>query len=82
VSITPTTKLATWLVVERGVTHVAMESTGPYWWPVYAALREVGGPGLTIEVVNAAANAIRWSWPLWPRGAAQQDRGSGLDGAS
>lgn len=46
--------MATWLVVERGVTHVAMESTGPYWWPVYAALREVGGPGLTIEVVNAA----------------------------
>lgn len=47
-------EMATWLVVERGVTHVAMESTGPYWWPVYAALREVGGPGLTIEVVNAA----------------------------
>lgn len=39
---------------ERGVTHTAMESTGPYWWPVYSALREVGGPGLTIEVVNAA----------------------------
>jgi transposase len=31
-----------------------MESTGPYWWPVYCALREVGGPGLSIEVVNAA----------------------------
>ncbi len=46
--------MASWLVVERGVTHVAMESTGPYWWPVYQALREVGGPGLTIEVVNAA----------------------------
>jgi transposase len=46
--------MASWLVGERGVTHVAMESTGPYWWPVYAALREVGGPGLTIEVVNAA----------------------------
>jgi hypothetical protein len=46
--------MASWLVHERGVTHVAMESTGPYWWPVYAALREVGGPGLTIEVVNAA----------------------------
>ncbi len=47
-------EMASWLVVERGVTHVAMESTGPYWWPVYQALREVGGPGLTIEVVNAA----------------------------
>jgi len=46
--------MASWLVGERGVTHVAMESTGPYWWPVYQALREVGGPGLTIEVVNAA----------------------------
>jgi transposase len=31
-----------------------MESTGAYWWPVYAALREVGGPDLRIEVVNAA----------------------------
>jgi transposase len=47
-------EMASWLVVERGVTHVAMESTGPYWWPVYSALREVGGPGLSIEVVNAA----------------------------
>ncbi|WP_239679363.1 IS110 family transposase [Natronosporangium hydrolyticum] len=47
-------KMASWLVVERGVRHVAMESTGPYWWPVYSALREVAGPELTIEVVNAA----------------------------
>src|SRR5262249_47361630 len=39
-------EMATWLVHERAVTHVAMESTGPYWWPVYCALREVGGPGL------------------------------------
>jgi transposase len=46
--------MASWLVHDRGVTHVAMESTGPYWWPVYSALREVGGAGLTIEVVNAA----------------------------
>lgn len=45
--------MASWLV-DRGVTHVAMESTGPYWWPVYDALREVGGPALVIEVVNAA----------------------------
>lgn len=46
--------MARWLVVEWGVTHVAMESTGPYWWPVWSALWEVGGPGLVIEVVNAA----------------------------
>jgi len=45
--------MASWLL-GQGVTHVAMESTGPYWWPVYAGLREVGGPGLVIEVVNAA----------------------------
>ncbi len=45
--------MAGWLVGE-GVTHVAMESTGVYWWPVHAALREAGGPGLVIEVVNAA----------------------------
>jgi transposase len=46
--------MARWLLVERGVTHVAMEATGAYWWPVYAALREVGGPDVVIEVVNAA----------------------------
>jgi transposase len=46
--------MARWLVAERGVSHVAMESTGPYWWPVWSALREVGGPGLVVEVVNAA----------------------------
>jgi transposase len=46
--------MASWVVAECGVTHVAMESTGAYWWPVYMALREVGGAGLTIEVVNAA----------------------------
>ena len=45
--------MGSWLV-ELEVTRVAMESTGPYWWPVYAALREVGGPGLSIDVVNAA----------------------------
>jgi transposase len=46
--------MARWLVVEQAVTHVAMESTGPYWWPVWSALREVGGADLTVEVVNAA----------------------------
>jgi len=46
--------MARWLLVEEQVTHVAMESTGVYWWPVYQALREVGGPDVVIEVVNAA----------------------------
>jgi transposase len=47
-------EMARWLLVERGITHVAMESTGPYWWPVHQALAEVGGPDAVIEVVNAA----------------------------
>lgn len=41
--------LADWLV-ERGVTHVAMESTGVYWKPVYNLLE---GVDLTVLVVNA-----------------------------
>jgi transposase len=45
--------MGSWLI-ECGVTRVAMESTGPYWWPVHAALREAGGPDLSIDVVNAA----------------------------
>ncbi len=45
--------MGAWLA-GHGVTRVAMESTGPYWWPVYVALREAGGPGLSIDVVNAA----------------------------
>lgn len=38
-----------WLL-ERGVTHVAMESTGVYWQPVYNLLE---GTGLELLVVNA-----------------------------
>jgi len=38
-----------WLL-ERGVTHVAMESTGIFWRPVFNLLE---GHGLTILVVNA-----------------------------
>jgi transposase len=52
--------MAAWLV-EQGVTHVAMESTGMYWLPVFHALCEVGtgngdgsGGGLKILLVNAA----------------------------
>jgi transposase len=42
-------KLADWLL-EEGVTHVAMESTGVYWKPVYNLLE---GLGMEILVVNA-----------------------------
>jgi transposase len=42
--------LGDWLV-EHGVTHVAMESTGVYWKPVYNVLE--GVPSLTVWVVNA-----------------------------
>jgi transposase len=41
--------LADWLV-EAGVTHGAMESTGEYWKPVYNLLEEV----VTIFLVNAS----------------------------
>lgn len=42
-------RLGDWLIGE-GVTHVAMESTGVYWQPVYNLLE---GVGLTLLVVNA-----------------------------
>ena len=42
-------KLTDWLVAKR-VTHVAMESTGVYWQPVYNLLE---GLGLALLVVNA-----------------------------
>src|SRR5262245_39274789 len=45
-------RMARWLI-ELGVDHAAMESTGVYWVPVWQALREVGGAGLHIDVVNA-----------------------------
>jgi transposase len=40
--------LADWLLAQ-GVTHVAMESTGEFWKPIYAILE----PLLTVLVVNA-----------------------------
>ncbi len=43
------TELKEWLIA-NGVTHVAMESTGVYWKPVYKVLE---GPGLTVWIVNA-----------------------------
>jgi len=43
------TALRDWLL-ENGVTHVAMESTGVYWKPVYNVLEPAG---LTVWIVNA-----------------------------
>ena len=43
-------QLLDWLL-ERQVTHVAMESTGVYWKPIYNLLE--GVDGLTVWVVNA-----------------------------
>jgi transposase len=40
--------LVDWLQ-EAGVTHVAMESTGVYWWPIYNLLEAQ----FTVLVVNA-----------------------------
>jgi len=42
-------QLAGWIVA-KGVTHVAMESTGVYWRPVYNVLEALG---LTLLVMNA-----------------------------
>ena len=43
------TELKEWLIA-NGVTHVAMESTGVYWKPVYKLLE---GPELKVWIVNA-----------------------------
>jgi len=43
------TELKEWLLT-NGITHVAMESTGVYWKPVYKVLE---GHGLRILIVNA-----------------------------
>jgi transposase len=45
-------RLATWLVA-RGVTHVAMEATGVYWKPVWAAL------GTQVELILANAAHVK-----------------------
>jgi len=44
-------QMAAWLA-ELGVTDVAMESTGVYWWPVYHALAQAGL--VEVCVCNAA----------------------------
>ncbi len=43
------TELKEWLI-ENSVTHVAMESTGVYWKPVYKVLES---PEFTVWIVNA-----------------------------
>ena len=43
------TELKEWLL-ENGVTHVAMESTGVYWKPVYHVLEP---SGIQVWIVNA-----------------------------
>ncbi len=43
-------ELKDWLL-ENGITHVAMESTGVFWKPVYNVLEPAG---LTVWIVNAA----------------------------
>lgn len=43
------TELRDWLL-ENGITHVAMESSGVYWKPVYNVLEPAG---LTVWIVNA-----------------------------
>lgn len=43
------TEMREWLL-SKGVTHVAMESTGVYWKPVYKALENAS---LTVWIVNA-----------------------------
>ena len=46
----PLRQMAAWLS-GLGVTDVAMESTGVYWWPVYHALAQAG---IEVCVCNAA----------------------------
>lgn len=47
------TELRAWLV-ERGVTHVGMESTGVYWKPVYAVLEDA-----QLELIVGNAHHIK-----------------------
>lgn len=42
-------EMSNWLM-ERGITHVAMESTGVYWKPVYNVLEPMG---IVVWIVNA-----------------------------
>jgi transposase len=46
-------RLREWLL-ESGCTHVVMESTGPYWKPVYAVLEDSG-----IKVILANGEDVK-----------------------
>ena len=58
--------LADWLQV-AGCTHVAMESTGVYWRPVYNLLANLAN--ISFTPVRNAADCIRWSPSCRPVGA-------------
>src|ERR1039458_1440007 len=52
-AFTTTVRSLLWLrdwLSESGVTHVAMEATGVYWWPVWAILED----GFELLLCNAA----------------------------
>ena len=52
--------MAAWLQ-ERGVTHVAMESTGLYWLPVYERLEEAGFAVILVDARQTKHTAGRKS---------------------
>jgi hypothetical protein len=47
--------LRDWLKA-TGVTHVGMESTGVYWWPVYSVLE-----GSFVTGAKPVADRLRWA---------------------
>jgi hypothetical protein len=72
--------LAGWLV-ERGITTVAMESTGVYWQPVWNILEEAGGFALLL--VNAQhVKAIPADYPHRQHGLSGRDGHGHRPGAS
>ena len=72
--------LAAWLV-ERGITTVAMESTGVYWQPVWNILEEAGGSELLL--VNAQhIKATSADYPHRQHGLSGRDGHGHRPGAS
>jgi transposase len=64
-------EMADWLV-QAGCTHIAMESTGVYWRPLYNLLEETP---LEIWVVNARhIKAITTDYSHWQHGSFGLDR--------
>jgi transposase len=63
--------LSDWLT-SQGCTHVAMESTGVFWKPVYNLLED---SGMTLLVVNARhIKAITTDYSHWQHGSFGLDR--------